>query len=108
MTRPLHPRDQLVLALIFGGLVAYLVYGAIVGDQFIPFKRSAGGLHLAGLWAWVVACGPAIMYLAVQVRHGFIEALGHRSRLALEMSLLALGVLAFFGGMRMGIEACRC
>lgn len=108
MRRPLDPRDQLLLGVVFGAIVAYLCYGAIVGDQFIPYKRQAGGVHLSGFWAWVVASGPAITYVSIQVRHGFIAGLGSRRRVALELGLLALGLVAFLGGIRMGVDACGC
>lgn len=108
MQRPLDSRDHAVLALLFGGVFAYLAYGALVGDQFIPYRRSAGGLHLSGLPAWIVTLGPALVYIGILVRHGFISSLGPRVRLVVELCLLLSGIAAFGGGMRLGVLQCNC
>jgi hypothetical protein len=108
MERPLSPRDHVVLSVIFGGLFLYLLYGAVVGDQFIPYKRGEGGLHLHGVHAWMVTACPAVLYLAVLVRHGLFQALPRWGRTSLEFSLLLSGVALFVGGMYMGTEQICC
>jgi hypothetical protein len=108
MRRSLTLRDHAFLALLFGGMLAYLAFGAVTGDQFIPYKRSAGGLHLSGFAAWVVTLGPALIYVGILVRYGFLASLGPRVRLAAEFGFLLAGIGAFVGGMRLGVLPCNC
>ena len=108
MQRSLTLRDHAFLALLFGGMVAYLAFGAFIGDQFIPYKRSAGGVHLSGFSAWVVTLGPALIYVGILVRYGFLASLGPRVRFAVEFGFLLAGIAAFAGGMRLGVQPCNC
>ncbi len=85
-------------------MIVYLAYGAIVGDQYIPYKRGEGGLHLRGLAAWIVTLGPVLLYMGVLVRHGLFVALGPRFRIAIEFALILAGIAAFGGGIRLGVQ----
>jgi hypothetical protein len=104
MHRPLTPRDHLVLIAVFGGMLAYLGYGALIGDLYIPYKRGDGGFHVHGSTAWVITLGPALLYLAILVRHGLVSSLGPRGRICVELALLLAGVAAFAGGLRIGAQ----
>ena len=109
MSNALTPRDHVVLIVVFGGMVAYLGYGALIGDQYIPYHRHNGGLHLQGFIAWIVTLGPALLYLAILVRQGLCVALGHRARVVVELALLLTGVAALAAGLRIGAQqACNC
>jgi hypothetical protein len=90
-----RPADRLVAALIFGGLLAYCVHGALNGALFIPATRGSGaGVYLPTVAAWSLAGGFAALWLAVELRMGFLPGLLRpRNRVRLEFLLLVLGLL---------------
>jgi DMSO reductase anchor subunit len=49
-----------------------------------------------------------LVWFGIQVRHGLVEALGRRSRVVLEFSLLLAGIAALIGGMHLGRAPCDC
>ncbi|QPF72213.1 hypothetical protein G8A07_04225 [Roseateles sp. DAIF2] len=87
--------DRLVAALVFGGLLAYCVHGALTGALFIPATRGGGaGVNLPAAAAWSLAGGFATLWLAVELRMGLLPALLRpRGRVCLEFLLLAAGLV---------------
>lgn len=100
--------DNAVTTVFFGGVFLYFVYGAITGNQFIPYSRHEGGVHLRGGPAWIVSLAPVLIWFGIQIRHGLIERLGRRSRTALEFTFLLAGIAALVGGMHLGNPSCNC
>ena len=107
MRRPLKPHEHLLLLALFGGLLVYFLYGAIVGDLFVPGRRGPG-IHLSGTAAWLMVLGSLLLYVAVLVRHGLLAGLSSRPRTAVEFSLLLGGVASLLMGIRLGIEQSCC
>ncbi len=98
MHRSLKYHEHALLLILFGGLFVYFLYGAIVGDLFIPARRGPGGSHLTGVSAWLVVLAPVLIYVAILIRHGLVTQLGSRIRTALELLLLFAGVAALYAG----------
>jgi hypothetical protein len=91
---------QPVYAVVIGGILAYVIYGALIGDLYVyvPPSRSApqgapgSHLHLSGLeaWLWVVATVLALLGLLVSEADSDFLNLGDTTR-------KALGFLLFLG-----------
>lgn len=101
----LRPIDHLLLVVLFGGIFAYFIYGAISGHLYIPGKRGPG-VVLSGWPAWLFVMSPPMLYSAILVRHQFfLPRLTPRSRTALELTLLFSGVGVLFLAVRLHWES---
>jgi hypothetical protein len=106
--RPLSPIDQIALIAIFGGAFLYFLYGALVGDLFIPYKYGDDGLHLKGLPAWMLVVSQPLFYASILVRYDFLQLPERRLTQCLEVFLLLAGLSAFAGGMWIGMQQACC
>lgn len=97
-------RNRLVIWALFGSLTAYCVYGAVVGDLYIPNRRSEGGMHLSGLPAWVFSVCPFSMLFSLLVREGMFDSLKPRMRTTLEFALLFIGIGSLYWASTAGSE----
>lgn len=87
--------------LVFAALAAYCVYGAVIGDLYVPSRRGPGA-SLRGVAAWLVAAAPVALGAALAVRGGVFEFRAKRAQVATELALLVVGVALLLGGLRLG------
>ena len=91
--------NHIFVAILFGGLFVYLLYGAFTGDLYIPSRHGAGS-HLHGFGAWMVATSPALIYLGLLIRSGLFQFPSRGIQGSVELALLALAVILFTVGVR--------
>ncbi len=99
-TRRMTPIEHVVVALLFGGLFAYFLFGVISGDLYLPGKRGPG-IHLHGLAAWLVTLAPLSLYAGGLIRDGIFEFPRQFMQDAVEMIFLFGGLALLFAGSEM-------
>ena len=88
---PLKKSEWVFLLLLFGGIFAYVAWGATAGDLAIH-PRGGGEVHLRGLGAWMLVPVPIVIFTGILIRHGLFPSLGNTARGWLEFLALGLGV----------------
>jgi hypothetical protein len=96
MHRPLRLRDRIIIIGVFGSVISYCVWGAIVGDLYVPARRGQGGVHFSGYNAWLLALAPLLMMLGILVRERELGEFSDRMRTVVELGLLITGVGLLF------------
>ena len=96
MTRTEHVVVALALSSVFG----YMLWGALVGDLYVP-SRHGPGLHMRGLPAYLVASAPLVFYVAFLVRGGLLRFANGFLEGAFELTLLFTGIALLAVGFRM-------
>lgn len=96
MHRTLRTRDRILIIGLFGAVIAYCVYGAIVGDLYIPYRRGEGGIYFSGYNAWMIAAAPLLILLGILVREREIGEFADRTRTVVEITLIFVGLALLF------------
>ena len=63
----LRPSDHPILSVIFGVPLAYILWGALIGDLYIPEFGHEPAHHLSGFAAWLCVSIPFLFYLSFVV-----------------------------------------